>query len=236
MKTGILASLLWLAIASPGASAATIDESADGAPTVEIHKPSRRLGIVAALLDNASIAAFLGAASAFSLVVLSDRVRARRKARLTVPAVLRREALLAQSHIQGTTGVRDDATKGTFSENLNLNFSSDTLRRFADELSENLTERQQMALLNIAFSMKNADELNSRAVETVQNITRVQTSNQANTLGGTNAILHYSAALDDLYAVELSRLHHVKDLIEAYLADRLGEHGEPLPATTTAAG
>jgi hypothetical protein len=64
-----------------------------------------------------------------------------------VPAVLRRIALLAQGHDQGTTGIRVNDNTGAFAENMNPNFSSDTLRRFAEDLSEDLTERQQMALL-----------------------------------------------------------------------------------------
>jgi hypothetical protein len=187
---------------------------------------SHGIDSIAKIFENASVAAFLGAASAFILVVINDWRRLKRRKTHILPAVLKRERLLARSHIDGTTQVRADAAVGKFFENLNLHLASDTIQRHAEELSNQLTERQQMGLHHVASAMKGADELNARAVEMVQRISETNRSVQRGEVRALQDLPKLRVALDQLYGSELILLARAECLIDAYLGDKLNEQGD----------
>ena len=177
-------------------------------------------------LGVAAVGAFFGGASAFFLVIANDWRRARRRARRNLPAMLSRERLLARSHIEGTTHVRSEAQSGRLSENVSLYFSSNTIQRFADELSDRLSERQLMGLYNIAFAMKSADEMNARSVETVQRISETSMGVRSGAARAIQDLPQLYQALDHLYGAELFMLERVEKLIDGYLTDTLNERGD----------
>lgn len=176
---------------------------------------------VASFFDNASVGAFFGAASAFFLVIANDWRRVSRRARKILPAALKREALLAENRIAARPDTRDEDIKGRLIEHRSLTFSIGTIRRDAEELADHITERQAMALYNIAVTMESADDLNARAVEIVQRINKAKLES----LADREAVGHLSAELERLYSTELNMLKEIRALIHAYLSKTLDERG-----------
>lgn len=176
---------------------------------------------ITSFLDNASVGAFFGAATAFFLVIANDWRRARRRAHKILPAVLKREALLVENRIAARPNTRDEETKGRLIEHRSLTFSVGTVRRDAEELADHIAERQAMGLYNIAVSMESADDLNARAVKMVQRINETKRLS----LADHEAAQGLSAELERLYSTELNMLKGIRALIHAYLSKTLDERG-----------
>lgn len=78
-----------------------------------------------------------------------------------------------------------------------------------------------MALYNIAVSMETADDLNVRAIETVQRINEIKPESAADH----ETVKRLSLELERLYSTELNTLKEIRALIHAYLTKTLDERG-----------
>ncbi len=192
-------------------------------------------GIFGGFFGNASVGAFFGSATAFFLVIVNDRRRMKRRARCILPALLRRENVLVENRIATTPNTQQEVASGRLKEHKSQIFAFDTIRRHAEELPDFLAERQTMALYNIALSMQTADELNARAISTVQRINEAKLSGAERIQGGPSTAT-LSTELDREYRTELSQLKNVRDLIKAYLEGTLDEYGGPSPGATKRGG
>ena len=121
-------------------------------------------------LDNASVGAFLGAAFAFVLVIANDWRRERKKARSLIPVLLRHARELIASRETGAANVRASLGHSEVARNTGLRFATVRLERLAEECADQLHDRNQMALQNLAFWMDSADGLNAEALRLVDQI------------------------------------------------------------------
>lgn len=175
------------------------------------------------ILNNSSVGAFVGAASAFALVVATDWRRSRRKARKRLPALLKRQSVLASNRRGAAEFSRDDQTR--CSASTQPPFSRDTLIRLAEDVPDHLTDRQQEGLDNIALLMREADRLNSWAVAL---LTRIHESMDSMLTGEASPRLQIPTLKGHLHAAHAEEaiiLARLEKLINAYLADRLNEFG-----------
>ena len=92
------------------------------------------MSCIVGFLNNASVGAFVGAASAFFLVVLLDWKRNRRKARTGIPALLRRQRTLAANRRATAEQARDDRSRSIAIKE--PPFGVDALMRLAEEVPD----------------------------------------------------------------------------------------------------
>ena len=186
---------------------------------------------ISAIENSPTVGAIVGAATAFFLVIANDFRRGRRRARKILPAILKREAILVDNRITSRPDVQSERARGRLVEHKSLTFSAATIRRYAEELTVHITERQAMCLYNIAVSMETADELNARATEVVRRW-NTEATKPLTMLVGTTSMETLLSDLHLLYSAELRMLNEIRTLIGAYLSKSLDERGGALQTGT----
>jgi hypothetical protein len=181
--------------------------------------------VICRSLDNASLAALVGAAAAFLLVVVNDWRRNRRIATKQLPVLLHRLLVLVESRHKGAVEALASVGKDSPMGNIGLPFPVDRIERYAEQVGDRLTDRQAFALDNICFLMREADRLNNAARETCLKIDHAKldiTPGDSNT----RQLVHgLTTVLQKHYGEESVLLAQVRKLITAYLEHRLNERG-----------
>lgn len=182
------------------------------------------------LLNNASLAAGIGAAAAFMLVMLNDWRRDRRAAKRLIPALLKRLRVLIESRRTGTRDAAKSLGTGNHLRTIGLPFPVGRIERHADRAVDHLTDRQAMALDNLIFWMRECDRLNANYRAALD---QIDAASSDFTRGEASMRLQVPGLVQRLgqrYAEEIHLLTKLDALIAAYLAGTLNERGG-IPAT-----
>src|ERR1700679_3986463 len=175
--------------------------------------------------DNASFAAFVGAAAAYFLVVLNDHRRARRAAKKILPAMLKRLRVLIESRRTNTAAAEKSLDQPLRVRDIGLHFPIARIQQYADQSIEHLSERQAMALENLVFRMGECDRLNTVSLELLD---QVNVANSDITRGEANQRLQVPALIKRLrehYREQMHLLTTIDEFIVAYLEGTLNECG-----------
>jgi len=164
--------------------------------------------ITFSLIDK-TLGAVISAAGAIVAVFAVDWIRSRRKARREIPSRLRMDIPLIENRIAGiATALLPDPATGVRVINVGMRFDTESIKRLSSEAFDNLTQVQRMGLANIVFAMEEADGANA---------------------GGLTKLGSSGTDVDNFVVVKLHEerilLVRARDLINAYLEDRLNERG-----------
>jgi len=172
------------------------------------------------LTAAAVIGSMAGSVGAVVAVFVTDRIRARRRARNLIPALLRRQRRLAASRRGGEEqALRESRIMAKSSSP----FGIDALTRLSESVADQLSDRQQQALDNIAHLMRESEELATVAQSVFQ---------QSEQSSPGSPIPMVVSSLQRTHAEAVSVLSRLEKLIDAYLAGKLNEFGslDELPA------
>ncbi len=180
-------------------------------------------------LDNATLAALIGAVGAFFLVVLTDWRRNRRIATKQLPALLRRLLVLVDSRHEGALEARDSIREEDPNirptGNIGLPFPLERIERYAEQAGDRLTDRQTFALGNIAFGMREADGLNAASRNLCHEIDRISIDPAPTHAVKMQQMSGRLLMLKKQYGEEAALLTKVREIITAFLEHRLNERG-----------
>ena len=110
-------------------------------------------------LDNSSVAAFLGAASAFALVILYDSWRERRKVK-SIRSAVAGSAETARAKLETVRRLRDMMTKQNMVQMpYVLPFSVAAIRSQAVDVAYRLSSQQSRALEGVCYRMEGCDQI-----------------------------------------------------------------------------
>jgi hypothetical protein len=177
------------------------------------------------LLDNAALAALIGAAAAFLLVILNDWRRARRSAKMLLPGLLGRLRMLIESRLDGTTKAAQSLSQDMQMRDTALPFPIDRIGRYADQGAAHLSDQQAMALDNLMFWMRESDRLNGVCLELLD---QIDVARSDPSISDDNSRMHVPSMtrrLGERYREEIYLLKRINELIAAYLAGTLNERG-----------
>jgi hypothetical protein len=124
-------------------------------------------------LNNPSFAAFIGAVSAFTLVVINDLRRDRKKVR-----IIRNEIKIAEDHaINKLEAFRRNLIKLKEQDKINpspiLKFSPSIIRQLTIQVLDKFSQEERQSLDAICYSMESIDaliELSTKRVEDFENL------------------------------------------------------------------
>jgi hypothetical protein len=177
-------------------------------------------------LNNPTVAAVAGgvvtAVATYLVVALTDWRRALRKARKGIRAQLQLYRVLVRSRIEGAqAALKTVPGDSRLLQDIGDRFPAERIRKLAED--DHLRPEQAMALYNLAFSMEQSDERNSRAL--------TQIASRRRGPNDTERTVSDEQTRGDLlmtYSEELMLLRRAEALIDAYLSDRIGLTGGPL--------
>jgi hypothetical protein len=168
-------------------------------------------------LNNVSFAAVIGAivgsAGAVAAVFITDGIRARRKARQLIPALLRRQRTLARNR---RVEIEQILADGLFMAPAPPPFSIDVLTRLAESVADHLNDREQQGLDNIAHLMRETESLANKANTFYGQSTQASPS---------SPLKMFVDLLNHTHTEAASHLSRLEKLIDAYLAGTLNEFG-----------
>jgi voltage-gated potassium channel Kch len=176
-------------------------------------------------LNNASVGAFIGAAAAFLLVILTDWRRNRRVATVVLPSLLKKMAYLARSRHEDLVAQSKNPPRPVIA----LPFAVDRLERLTELVADRLDDLQARALEAVMFFMSAADRVNEGTRLLFE---QIDLANTDMTRGETNrrsqgpALLMLAAAR---YNEEQQLLKRIYEIIDNYVANRLTESFRPPP-------
>lgn len=185
-----------------------------------------------AFFDNASFAAFIGAAAAFFLVVLNDRRRDRRAAKKILPALLKRLRVLTESRRKNTAKAEKSLDQPLRVRDIGLHFPIARIQQYADQSIEHLSGRQAMALESLTFRMGECDRLNAVSLELMD---QINVANSDITRGEASQRLQVPSLIKRLrehYNEQMHLLTTIDEFIVAYLEGTLNERGGPTVTTS----
>jgi hypothetical protein len=180
---------------------------------------------VKGILDNASLAAAIGAAGAFFLVVLNDRRRDRRIAKKVLPALLKRLRVLVDGRTHSAKDAESSLGRPMRVRDKGLHFPTERIERYAEQSVDHLTDRQEMALANLVFWMQESDRLNEACLGLLD---QLNLSDRDFSRGETSMRLQAPGIIKELgqqYREELVLLRRIDQLIACYLDGTLNERG-----------
>jgi hypothetical protein len=168
-------------------------------------------------LNNVSAAALIGAMAgsvgAVAAVFVTDRIRARRRARSLLPALLRRQRRLAA----GRRAIEEQALRESrIVANSNPPFNIDALTRLAESVADRLNDRQQQGLDNITHLMRESEGLADMAQTIYQ---------QSERSSPASPIPMVVSSLQRTHAEAIDVLSRLEKLIDGYLAGKLNQFG-----------
>jgi hypothetical protein len=176
-------------------------------------------------LNNASVGAFIGAAAAFLLVILTDWRRNQRVATIVLPSLLKKMGYLARSRHDDLCAQSKVPPRPVIA----LPFAVDRLERLTDQAADRLDDLHARALETVIFFMRSADRVNGEARLLFEQIDLAGTDM---TRGDDNERARVPALLrlaTERYNEEQQLLKRVYEIIENFLADRLTESFRPPP-------
>jgi hypothetical protein len=186
------------------------------------------MSTVLEVLDNASLAALVGAAAAFFLVGANDWRRRRRIARVAIPALLRRLAELVEKRDGSLREAQASLKGGPPIRHIPLRFPVERLERLADGAMDCLTTPQASALDNVIFYMREADRVNQHALNLLGAVDEANSDPRAGPLGGRVQAPGLMRQARQRYSEEGALLAQIRSTLAAYLSRRLNESGGPL--------
>jgi hypothetical protein len=168
-------------------------------------------------LNNASAAALIGSVAgclgAVAAVFVTDRIRARRRARSLLPALLRRQRRLAA----GRRAAEEQALRDIrIVANSNPPFSIDALTRLVESVADRLNDRQQQGLDNITHLMRESEGLADMAQTIFQ---------QSERSSPASPIPMVVSSLQRTHADAINVLTRLEKIIDGYLAGKLNQFG-----------